>query len=259
MNYPNLERLIDIIKTLRSENGCAWDREQTHSTLRRNMLEEAYEAVDAIDDNDMKHLKEELGDVLLQVVLHSQIASEENEFSIEDVAKEISDKLVRRHPHVFGNVEVSTTDDIVHNWEEIKKQEKKHRKSVMDGVSRAQSALMSAQKMSKKAVNAGFEWPDENMLWECFYSEIKEFKDAVVNNDKANSEEEFGDILFAAVNIARWHHMDAEQALIIANRKFMKRFRKMEELSDKELEKLSFEEYDELWRRAKKALQDGEK
>ncbi len=259
MNYPNLERLIDIIKTLRSENGCAWDREQTHSTLRRNMLEEAYEAVDAIDDNDMKHLKEELGDVLLQVVLHSQIASEENEFSIEDVAKEISDKLVRRHPHVFGNVEVSTTDDIVHNWEEIKKQEKKHRKSVMDGVSRAQSALMSAQKMSKKAVNAGFEWPDENMLWECFYSEIKEFKDAVVNNDKANSEEEFGDILFAAVNIARWHHIDAEQALIIANRKFMKRFRKMEELSDKELEKLSFEEYDELWRRAKKALQDGEK
>ena len=242
MNYPNLERLIDIIKTLRSENGCAWDREQTHSTLRRNMLEEAYEAVDAIDDNDMKHLKEELGDVLLQVVLHSQIASEENEFSIEDVAKEISDKLVRRHPHVFGNVEVSTTDDIVHNWEEIKKQEKKHRKSVMDGVSRAQSALMSAQKMSKKAVNAGFEWPDENMLWECFYSEIKEFKDAVVNNDKANSEEEFGDILFAAVNIARWHHIDAEQALIIANRKFMKRFRKMEELSDKELEKLSFEE-----------------
>ena len=259
MNYPNLERLIDIIKTLRSENGCAWDREQTHSTLRRNMLEEAYEAVDAIDDNDMKHLKEELGDVLVQVVLHSQIASEENEFSIEDVAKEISDKLVRRHPHVFGNVEVSTTDDIVHNWEEIKKQEKKHRKSVMDGVSRAQSALMSAQKMSKKAVNAGFEWPDENMLWECFYSEIKEFKDAVVNNDKANSEEEFGDILFAAVNIARWHHIDAEQALIIANRKFMKRFRKMEELSDKELEKLSFEEYDELWRRAKKALQDGEK
>ena len=259
MNYPNLERLIDIIKTLRSENGCAWDREQTHSTLRRNMLEEAYEAVDAIDDNDMKHLKEELGDVLLQVVLHSQIASEENEFSIEDVAKEISDKLVRRHPHVFGNVEVSTTDDIVHNWEEIKKQEKKHRKSVMDGVSRAQSALMSAQNMIKEAVNAGFEWPDENMLWECFYSEIKEFKDAVVNNDKANSEEEFGDILFAAVNIARWHHIDAEQALIIANRKFMKRFRKMEELSDKELEKLSFEEYDELWRRAKKALQDGEK
>ena len=258
MNYPNLERLIAIIKTLRSENGCAWDREQTHSTLRRNMLEEAYEAVDAIDDNDMKHLKEELGDVLLQVVLHSQIASEENEFSIEDVAKEISDKLVRRHPHVFGNVEVSTTDDIVHNWEEIKKQEKKHRKSVMDGVSRAQSALMSAQKMSKKAVNAGFEWPDENMLWECFYSEIKEFKDAVVNNDKENSEEEFGDILFAAVNIARWHHIDAEQALIIANRKFMKRFRKMEELSDKELEKLSFEEYDELWRKAKKNLQDGE-
>ena len=128
MNYPNLERLIEIIKILRSENGCAWDREQTHSSLRRNMLEEAYEAVDAIDDNDMKHLKEELGDVLLQVVLHSQIASEENEFCIEDVAKEISDKLVRRHPHVFGNVEVNGTDDIIHNWEEIKKLEDSFKK-----------------------------------------------------------------------------------------------------------------------------------
>lgn len=258
MNYPNLERLIDIIKTLRSENGCAWDREQTHASLRRNMLEEAYEAVDAIDDNDMKHLKEELGDVLLQVVLHSQIASEENEFDIEGVAKEISDKLVRRHPHVFGNIKVNGTDDIIHNWEEIKKLEKKHRKSVMDGVSRAQSALMSAQKMSKKAVGVGFEWPNEEMLWNCFNSEIKEFKEAVKNNDKKNAEEELGDILFAAVNLARWHKIDAEQALIIANRKFMKRFRKMEEISEKELEKLSFEEYDELWRKAKKLTQDGE-
>ena len=258
MNYPNLERLIEIIKILRSENGCAWDREQTHFSLRKNMLEEAYEAVDAIDDNDMKHLKEELGDVLLQVVLHSQIASEENEFCIEDVAKEISDKLVRRHPHVFGNVEVNGTDDIIHNWEEIKKLEKQHRKSVMDGVSRAQSALMSAQKMSKKAVGVGFEWPNEEMLWDCYNSEIQEFKDAIKNKDWQNAEEELGDILFATVNIARWHKIDAEQALIIANKKFMKRFRKMEEISEKELDKLSFEEYDELWRRAKKMIRDGE-
>lgn len=258
MNYPNFERLIEIIKILRSENGCAWDREQTHSSLRRNMLEEAYEAVDAIDDNDMKHLKEELGDVLLQVVLHSQIASEENEFCIEDVAKEISDKLVRRHPHVFGNVEVNGTDDIIHNWEEIKKLEKQHRKSVMDGVSRAQSALMSAQKMSKKAVGVGFEWSNEEMLWDCYNSEIQEFKDAIKNKDWQNAEEELGDILFATVNIARWHKIDAEQALIIANKKFMKRFRKMEEISEKELDKLSFEEYDELWRRAKKMIRDGE-
>ena len=258
MNYPNLERLIEIIKILRSENGCAWDREQTHFSLRKNMLEEAYEAVDAIDDNDMKHLKEELGDVVLQVVLHSQIASEENEFCIEDVAKEISDKLVRRHPHVFGNVEVNGTDDIIHNWEEIKKLEKQHRKSVMDGVSRAQSALMSAQKMSKKAVGVGFEWPNEEMLWDCYNSEIQEFKDAIKNKDWQNAEEELGDILFATVNIARWHKIDAEQALIIANKKFMKRFRKMEEISEKELDKLSFEEYDELWRRAKKMIRDGE-
>ena len=128
----------------------------------------------------------------------------------------------------------------------------------MDGVSRAQSALMSAQKMSKKAVGVGFEWPNEEMLWDCYNSEIQEFKDAIKNKDWQNAEEELGDILFATVNIARWHKIDAEQALIIANKKFMKRFRKMEEISEKELDKLSFEEYDELWRRAKKMIRDGE-
>ena len=119
MNYPNLERLIEIIEILRSENGCKWDREQTHTTLRRNMLEEAYEAVDAIDDNDMKHLQEELGDVLLQVVLHAQIAKEAKSFDIEDVAKQISDKLVHRHPHVFGDVKVDSTQEILDNWEKL--------------------------------------------------------------------------------------------------------------------------------------------
>ena len=153
MNYPNLERLIDILETLRSENGCAWDREQTHYSLKKNMIEEAYEAVDAIEDGDCEHLKEELGDVLLQVVLHSQIAKEENEFTIEDVAQGIADKLVHRHPHVFGDTKVSSTQDILDNWEKLKKEEKKHRKSVMDGVSRSQAALMSAQKISKKAVS----------------------------------------------------------------------------------------------------------
>ena len=148
MNYPNLERLIEIIEILRSENGCKWDREQTHATLRRNMLEEAYEAVDAIDDNDAKHLKEELGDVLLQVVLHAQIAKEEKTFDIEDVAKGISDKLVHRHPHVFGDVKVSSTDEILDNWEKLKKEEKPHRTSIMDGISKSQAALMTAQKIS---------------------------------------------------------------------------------------------------------------
>ena len=252
MNYPNLERLIEIIDILRSENGCKWDREQTHSSLRKNMLEEAYEAVDAIDDNDFKHLQEELGDVLLQVVLHSQIAKEEKAFNIEDVAKGISDKLVHRHPHVFGDVKVSSTSEILDNWEKLKKEEKPHRTSIMDGISKAQSALMSAQKISKKAVNVGFEWPNEDSLYDCVYSEIKEFKDAKTKEDK---EEELGDILFAVVNLARWNKLDAEQALLKANKKFINRFKSMEKNANKELEHLTLEEWDELWKKAKKDVQ----
>lgn len=251
-NYPQMERLIGIIETLRSENGCAWDRAQTHYSLKKNMLEEAYEAVDAIEDNDMKHLKEELGDVLLQVVLHAQIAKEEKAFDIEDVAKGLSDKLVHRHPHVFGDLKVNGTNEILDNWEKLKAEEKKHRKSAMDGISKAQSALMSAQKISKNAVKKGFEWPNETSLWECFNSEVTEFKEAISKNDKENAEEELGDLLFAAVNLARWNKIDAEQALLKANRKFMTRFRKMEELATKPLEEYSFEEYDNLWKQAKK-------
>ncbi len=252
MNYPNLERLIEIIDILRSENGCKWDREQTHSSLRKNMLEEAYEAVDAIDDNDSKHLQEELGDVLLQVVLHSQIAKEEKAFNIEDVAKGISDKLIHRHPHVFGDVKVSSTSEILDNWEKLKKEEKPHRTSIMDGISKAQSALMSAQKISKKAVNVGFEWPNEDSLYDCVYSEIKEFKDAKTKEEK---EEELGDILFAVVNLARWNKLDAEQALLKANKKFINRFKSMEKNANKELEHLTLEEWDELWKKAKKDVQ----
>ena len=256
MNYPNLERLIEILEILRGENGCAWDKEQTHYSLKKNMIEEAYEAVDAIEDGDCEHLKEELGDVLLQVVLHSQIAKEEKEFTIEDVAKGISYKLVHRHPHVFGDTKVTSTKDILDNWEKLKKEEKKHRKSVMDGVSRSQAALMSAQKISKKAVSVGFEWPSEQSLWECFDSEVQEFKDAIKKGDKQNAEEELGDMLFATVNLARWNKIDAEQALLKANRKFMARFRKMEELAQKPLEDYSFEEYDELWKKAKSELKN---
>ena len=252
MNYPNLERLIEIIDILRSENGCKWDREQTHETLRRNMLEEAYEAVDAIDDNDMKHLREELGDVLLQVVLHAQIAKEEKAFDIEDVAKGIADKLVHRHPHVFGDVKVQSTAEILDNWEKLKKEEKPHRTSVMDGVSRSQAALMSAQKISKKAVKVGFEWQNEESLYDCVQSEIKEFKEA---KTQAEKEDELGDILFAVVNLARWHKIDAEQALLRANKKFTKRFKKMEELATKPLEEYSYEEFNDLWKLAKRSLE----
>ena len=254
MNYPQLERLIEIVATLRSENGCQWDREQTHQTLRPNMLEEAYEAVDAIDDNDMKHLREELGDVLLQVVLHAQIAKDEGDFDIEDVAKELADKLVHRHPHVFGNEKVNSTDEILANWDRLKKEEKTHRKSVLDGISKSQSALMSAQKISKKAVKVGFEWDSVETLKQCIESEYKEFEEAVKENDFDHMEDEMGDIFFATVNYARWYKIDAEQALLKANKKFTKRFKKMEELATKPLEEYTFEEFDKLWKEAKKAL-----
>lgn len=249
-----ISELIDVVARLRAPDGCQWDREQTHETLRPNMLEEAYEAVDAIDSGDMKHLKEELGDVLLQVVLHSQIASEEGAFNIEDVAKELKEKLIHRHPHVFGDTKVSSTQDILDNWDKLKAEEKTHRKSAMDGISKAQSALMSAQKISKKAVKTGFEWPNEQSLYDCIFSEFKEFQEAEKEHDKAHMEEEFGDILFATVNLARWNKIDAEQALLKANKKFMTRFRKMEELATKPLTEYSFEEYDRLWKTAKKQV-----
>ncbi|MCQ2743345.1 MAG: nucleoside triphosphate pyrophosphohydrolase [bacterium] len=251
MKYPELEKLVDIVATLRSENGCQWDREQTHTSLRQNMLEEAYEACDAIDEGDIANLREELGDVLLQVVLHSQIAKDNGEFDIEAVAKELSDKLIHRHPHVFGDTKVDSTQEILDNWDKLKKEEKKDRKSVLDGISKAQSALMSAQKISKKVVKVGFEWDSIESLKKCIESEYKEFDEAVLSGDKDKMEDEMGDIFFATVNLARWYKLDAEQALLRANKKFTKRFKKMEEIAEKPLEKYSYEEYDKLWKQAK--------
>ena len=252
MEIKELKNLIDVVAKLRAPDGCPWDREQTHKSLKPNMLEEAYETIDAIDSNDMDNLREELGDVLLQVVLHAQIASEEGAFNIEDVAKELKEKLIHRHPHVFGNEKVSSTSDVLKNWDKLKQEEKTYRTSVMVGISKAQSALMSAQKISKKAVKTGFEWPNEQALYDCIFSEYEEFKDAKQEGDKDHMEEEFGDILFATVNLARWNKIDAEQALIRANKKFMARFRKMEEIAEKPLNDYSFVEYDELWKKAKK-------
>lgn len=253
MGYLN--KLVELIQVLRSENGCPWDRAQTHKSLRPNMLEEAYEAVDAMNSGDMLHLKEELGDVLLQVILHSQIASEEHAFDIEDVAKGLHDKIIHRHPHVFGDQKVNDANEALLSWEKIKKEEKSHRKSAMDGVSKSQSALMSAQKISKKAIKCGFEWPNEGSLYECINSEFEEFKEAVAEGDKTHAEDEMGDILFAVVNLARWHKIDAEQALLNANKKFMTRFRKMEQLAQKPLNEYTFTEYDALWRQAKSTIE----
>lgn len=250
----NLDKLINIIEKLRAPDGCKWDREQTHVSLKQNFIEETYEALDAIDANDMPHLKEELGDVLLQVILHAQIAKEEGAFDIDDVADGISKKLVHRHPHVFGDVKVSSTQEILDNWEKLKKEEKPHRKSVMDGVSASLPSLFGAYKISKKAVKVGFEWPNIDSLYECVYSELDEFKEAIDEGNQEHIEEEMGDILFAIVNLARWYKINPEIALANANKKFMKRFRKMEELSEKSIEENSIEEFDKLWKAAKRSL-----
>lgn len=257
--YPNIDRLVDIIAQLRAKNGCPWDREQTHDTLKRNILEETYELIDAINDNNKNAMKEELGDVLLQVVFHAQIAHENGEFDIDDVAKTISDKLIRRHPHVFGSTKVSGTDEVLKNWDEIKKTEYKNRTSALDGVVQSQPALMSAQQISKKAVKVGFEWPDYTTLKECLNSEIEEFEEAREEQNKEHMEEEFGDVLFALVNVARWNKIDAEQALIKANSKFKKRFQKMEELALKNMKDHTLDEFDDLWKKAKKELSNTNK
>ncbi|MCD8024810.1 MAG: nucleoside triphosphate pyrophosphohydrolase [Candidatus Gastranaerophilales bacterium] len=254
METKNINELLETIKILRGKNGCDWDRAQTHKSIRQNMLEEAYEAVDAIDEGNIPHLKEELGDVLLQVVLHSQIAADNGEFTFEDVAADINSKLIHRHPHVFGDVNVKSVAQILDNWDKLKHEEKPERKSYLDGVSKAQSALMSAQKLSKKAVKAGFEWEKKEDILECVKSEINEFLNAKTDTEK---EMEFGDILFALVNLGRYSGLDAEQCLISANRKFEARFRKMEEIAENEgiiLEELNTKQWDDLWQRAKKSL-----
>ena len=249
----NLKNLIKTIKILRSPEGCEWDRAQTHKTIRQNMLEEAYEAVEAIDENNSEHLKEELGDVLLQVLLHSQIADDDGEFNIEDVAKLLNEKLIHRHPHVFGDKKTKDTKQILQNWEKLKAKEKKERKKTLDVIPSTLPALLCCMKISKKAARAGFEWKNEKQVIECFLSEIEEFKNAKTINNK---EEELGDILFSLVNIARWNDIDPETALSKANKKFIKRFNKLETLTEKNLNELTFEEYNELWSIAKKLTKE---
>ncbi|MEI7475735.1 MAG: nucleoside triphosphate pyrophosphohydrolase [bacterium] len=248
----NIEKLIKTVERLRAPNGCPWDREQTHKSLKENFLQEVYETLDAIDSNNYEDLKEELGDVLLQIVLHAQMANEVEAFDFDDVAKIINEKLIRRHPHVFSDVKVNNVAEVMSNWDKIKQKEKPHRISYISGITKSQPALMSALQISKKAVKAGFEWPDYNSLKNCITSEFKEFDEALEHNDKEHMEEEFGDILFAMVNMARWNKIDPELALMKANNKFISRFHKMEEITKKDLKECSYEELDNLWNEAKK-------
>lgn len=250
-----IERLREIMAALRAPNGCPWDREQTHATIKPQLLEECYEVLEAIDSGDPRHLKEELGDVLLHVVFHAQLSSESGEFNFDDVATGISDKLVRRHPHVFGDVHAPDTATVLTNWNEIKKQEKPERTGPFDGIPKVLPALMRATEVSKKAARVGFDWPDANGAMQKVHEEIEELR--VDAHDKDRAADELGDLLFAVVNLSRHLKLDAEQCLANATKKFQTRFEKMSAhlaAQGKKLEDCSLAEMDAVWNEIKHTI-----
>ncbi len=244
------EDLIELVSILRKE--CPWDRKQTHHSIKDNLVEEAYEAIDALDNNDFDEFKKEIGDLLLHVVFHSNIASETDTFDIGDVIYTLMEKLIRRHPHVFGEEAVSGETQVAENWENIKLKEGK--KSTLDGLPNHLPALIRAQRMQEKAANVGFDWPEWKLAWEKLDEELNEFKEALQENDVNASSEEFGDVLFSMVNVARYFNLVAEDSLRQTNKKFEKRFKFIEselKKSDKTLKEATLEEMDELWNQAK--------
>ena len=248
----NFATLVETVSHLRSTDGCPWDREQTHYSLRRNLLEESYEVLDALDKGDSKGLAEELGDLLLQVIMHCQIAQENGEFSVADIIELLQNKLIRRHPHVFGEVHVDTSREAEENWEIIKKQEKR-RASVLDGIPKAMPALGRCQAISRRAARAGFEFPNEKDLKCKLDEELQELSDAKTLGE---IEHEFGDVLFTLVNLGRWWGLDAEDSLRIANDRFCNRFNYMEKecaRNGTSLSTLSVVTKETLWQQAKQA------
>jgi len=252
------DQLLQIIETLRSPEGCPWDRKQTHHSLKPYVIEEAYEVVDAIEQNQPLKVADELGDLMLQAVLHAQIGKEEGTFTMETVLDCINQKMIRRHPHVFGEVSVKDAEEVLQNWEEIKQQEKKDEPegtSVMDQVPLSLPALYRASKVQKKAARLGFDWPDSQGPWHKIREEIDEFdQELKKGSDRSRMIEEFGDILFSLVNLSRKLDMDAEDALQLATKKFEKRFRHVEQRaseSDRDIKDYSLEELDRFWDEAK--------
>lgn len=253
----SFEDLIRIMARLRAPDGCPWDREQTHQSIKDCLLEETYEFLEAVEDGSIPHMREELGDLLLQVVFHAQMASESDHYDIQDVIHELSDKLVRRHPHVFGEVDVKNSDEVVVNWEAIKNSEKgkESRKSRMDGIPHTYPALLKAKKLQVRAAKDGFDWPDAAPIWEKLEEEIGEVKEALTENDADHLEEEVGDLFFVAVNLARKLGVDPEIALQRANRKFDTRYRAMEALAESRGRKMSdmdLAAQDKLWDEVKR-------
>ena len=256
-----LQNLIDVVAKLRSpEGGCPWDLEQTPETLIPYIIEEAYEVVDAIRSGDQKAIADELGDLLLQVILQAQIAGESNQFSLAEIANNITEKLIRRHPHVFGEVEVNSVEEVRQNWEEIKSNERgetaetKTFSSKLSRYARQLPPLIAGMKISQKAASIGFEWDNIDGVWDKFEEEVAEFKEAIQGSDKEHQQAELGDILFVLINLARWYNLDPHIGLQETNHRFIKRLSKVEEYCDRPLSEYSLEELDALWQQAKAIL-----
>ncbi len=258
-NY-GIDDLLRIMEILRGPGGCPWDAEQNHESIKKSFIEETYEVIEAINKKDKDLLQEELGDVLLQVVFHAEMEKEIGSFDFSDVADGICKKLIERHPHVFGEVKVNGTDEVLSNWDDIKRKSKgqKTQGSSMMKVPRELPALMRAQKIQSKAKKAGFDWDDMSGAFDALESEIKELKEAVNSKNSDAIEDEFGDVLFSCVNIARFIDVDSEEALTRANDKFMSRFLVVEKLAEErniDMKCTPIEELDKLWDEAKKILE----
>jgi len=255
MNSQNpLLRLKEIASILRSENGCPWDKEQDFISLKPYLIEEAYEVIDAIDSKDIAEFKEELGDLLYQIYAHAQIASEMSLFAIEDVAQGIVNKLIRRHPHVFGDENINDANGVKDRWESIKKNEKKQKRSVLEGIPRHLPALTMAYRVQEKVSHVGFDWEKIDDAIKKIEEELEEFKQAVASKEEEKIQEEAGDILFSMVNVLRFKGVDPESALRGTVNKFMERFKYIESIAEKQGKKInsmSLEEMDRLWEEAK--------
>lgn len=251
------EGLVLIMETLRSENGCPWDREQTRDSLKSYLIEEAYEVLEAIDDHRSDEIKNELGDLLFQILFHAQIAKERDEFDIWAVLSAIKEKMIRRHPHVFGEDTVENSSQVLVNWERIKKGEgdSKERSSILDGVPKDLPALLRAYRLQDKASRVGFDWPNLEEVLAKVEEELRELKEALQINDLHKSEAELGDLFFSLVNLARFLHINPEGALGRTIKQFMKRFQYIEqevEKQGKRMEESDLQEMDALWNKAKK-------
>mgnify|MGYP000435987778 FL=1 len=250
----NFNDLLRIMEILRAPDGCMWDREQDHQSIRRNFIEETYEVCEAIDEQDPEHLKEELGDVLLQVVFHTEMEKEKGVFDIGDVADGICKKLIYRHPHIFGTVEVGSSEEILRNWDELKRKEKHQETdtSALESVAKSLPGLIRAEKLQKKAAKVGFDWENAQGALEKVEEELDEVKRAVAGD--GDPEEEIGDLLFAVVNVARHLKVDPERVMEKTCNKFVRRFAEMERQAQQEskvLSDLSLTELDTLWNRSK--------